>query len=62
MTHYHFSDFHCVYTFIEVVHTELIIFNRTEYPAFESLYKISEAATAAIIGLISEENKSRKNG
>ena len=62
MAHNRFSDFHCVYTFIEVVHTELIRFNRTEYPAFESLSKLSEAAAAVIIALISEENKSREKG
>ena len=56
-----FSDFYCVYTFMQVVHTEFIK-SRTEYPAFKSLSKMSQqqAAAAVIIALFSEKNKSRK--
>ena len=57
-----FSDFHCVWTFIQVVHTEFIKVVCTEYPAFKNLSKIrqEQAVAAVIIALISEKNKLRK--
>ena len=62
MTHNRFSKFHCVYTTIQVVHTEFIKVALTEYSAFKSSSKIiQEQAAAVIIALISEKNKSRKN-
>ena len=63
MTQNRFSDFHCVYTFVQVAHTEFIKVVRTEYSVFKSLRKmIQEQAAAAvvIITLISEKNKRRK--
>ena len=62
MTHNQFSDFHCVYTFIQVVHTEFIKVACTEHLAFKSLSKMSpeQAASAVIIALISKENMSKK--
>ena len=61
MTHNRFSNFHCVYTIIQVVHTELIIV-LTEYSAFISSSKMiqEQAAAAVIIALVSEKNKSKK--
>ena len=61
MTHNRFSDFHCVCTFIQVVHTEFIKVG-TEYLAFMSLSKMSpeQAASAVIIAQISKENMSKK--
>ena len=55
MTHNRFSDFHCIYTFIQVVHTDIIKFVRIEYSAFESLSKMirEQAAEAVIIAVIS---------
>ena len=52
----------CVYTIIQVVHTEFIKVVLTKYSSFKSSSElIQEQATAAvIIGLISEKNKSRK--
>ena len=50
MTHNRFSNFHCVYTFIQVVHTEFIKVFRV----------FKQAPAAVIIALISEKNKSRK--
>ena len=63
MTHNRFSNFHCVYTIIQVVHTEFIKVVLTEYSAFKSSSKMiqEQAAAAVIIALISEKNKSRKN-
>ena len=50
MTHIRFLDFHCVYTVIQVVHTEFIKVVCTEYSAFKSLSKMSqEQAAAAVI-------------
>ena len=62
MTHNQFSNFHCVYTIIQVVHTKFIKVVLTEYLAFNSLRKMiqEQAAAAIIITLISEKNKSRK--
>ena len=62
MTHNRFSNFHCVYTIIQVVHTEFIKVVLTEYSAFKSSSKMiqEQAAAAVIIALISEKNKSRK--
>ena len=62
MIHNRFSDFHCIYTFIEVVHTEFIKVAGTEHSAFENLSKMSQeqAETAIIIALISKKNKPRK--
>ena len=61
MTHNRFSDFHCVYTILQVVHTEFIKVVLTEYSAFKSSSKMiqEQAAAAVIIALISEKNKSR---
>ena len=62
MTHNRFSEFHCVYTTIQVVHTEFIKVALTEYSAFKSSSKIiQEQAAAVIMALDSEKNKSRKN-
>ena len=62
MTHNRFSNFHCVYTIIQVVHTELIKVVLIEYSAFKSSSKMIQelAAAAVIIALISEKNKSKK--
>ena len=60
MTHNRFSNFHCVYTIIQVVHTEFIKVI-PESTLKSSRKMIQEQATAAvIIPLISEKNKSRK--
>lgn len=55
MTYNRFSDFHCIYTFIQVIHTDVTKFVRTEYSAFESLSKMirEQAAEAVIIPVIS---------
>ena len=60
MTHNRFSNFHCVYTIIQVVHTEFIKVVLTEYSAFKSSGKMiqKQAAEAVIIALIYEKNKS----
>ena len=60
MTHNRFSNFHCVYTIIQVVHTEFI--KVITESAFKSSSKMiqEQAAAAVIIALISEKNKSRK--
>ena len=57
-----FSDFHCVYTIIQVVHTEFIKVALTEHSAYKSWSKIiqEQVVAAVIIALISEKNKSRK--
>ena len=62
MTHSWFSNFHCVYTLIQVVHTEFQKNVPTEYSAFKSSIKmIQEQAVAAVIfPLISEKSKSRE--
>ena len=62
MTHNRFSDFDCVYTLIQVVHTQFVKVVRTEYSVFKSLSKMIQehAATAVIITLISQKNKPRK--
>ena len=62
MTHNRFSNFHCVYTIIQVVHAELIKVVLMEYSALKSSSKMIQelAAAAIIIALISEKNKSRK--
>ena len=59
MTRSRFPDFNCVYTFIQVVHTEFIKVICTE---FKSLSKLSQeqAAAAVIIALISDKKNSRK--
>ena len=59
MTHNRFSNFHCVYTIIQVVHAELI---KMFYSTFKSSSKMIQEldAAAVIIALISEKNKSRK--
>ena len=61
---YNFSDFHCVYIFIQVVHTDFIYVVPTQYSAFKNLSKMNQeqAAAAEIIALISEKNKSMKKG
>ena len=52
----------CVYTIIQVAHTELIKVVLTKYSALKSSSKMiqEQAAAAVIIGLISDKNKSRK--
>ena len=40
MTHNRFSDFDCVYTLIQVVHTQFVKVARTEYSVFMSLSKM----------------------
>ena len=57
------SNFHCAYTNIEVVHTELIKVVQTDYSAFKSSSKMiqEQVTVAVIIALISEKKKSRKN-
>ena len=62
MTHGRFSDFHCVYTVIQVVHTALIKVALTEYSACKRSSKMiqKQVAAAVIIALISKKNKSRK--
>ena len=62
MTHNRFSDFHFVFTFIQVAHTEFIKVVLTEHSAFKSLSKMSQeqAVAGVIIGLISKKDKSRK--
>ena len=63
VTHNWFSNFHCVYTNIQVVRTEFIKVVRAYYSAFKSSSKMiqEQAAAAVIIALISEKKKSRKN-
>ena len=63
MTHNRFSNFHCAYTVMQVVHTEFMKVVRTDYSAFKSSGKMiqEQAAAAVTIALISEKNKSRKN-
>ena len=60
MTHNWFSNFHCVYTIIHVVHTEFI--KVITESAFKSSSKMiqEQAAAGVIIALISEKNKLRK--
>ena len=60
MTHNRFSNFHCAYNFIQVVHTEFIKVVRTEYSTFKSSRKMiqEQAAVAVIVALIFEKNKS----
>ena len=64
MTHNRFSNFHCVYTIIQVVHTEFIKVVLTEYSAFKSSSKViqEQAAAVVIIVLISEKKNTRKMG
>ena len=57
------SDFHCVYTFIQIVHTEFIkVVCTCCCSAFKSFNRMSQEQTAAAVtvALISEKNKSRK--
>ena len=58
MIHNLFSNFHCVCTIIQVVHTEFIKNVLTEYSAFKSLSKMiqEQAATVIIIALIQENS------
>ena len=59
MTHNRFSNFHCAFTIIQVVHTEFMKVARTDYSAFKSSRKMiqKQAAAAVTIALISEKNK-----
>ena len=63
MIHNRFSDFHCAYTILQVVHTEFIKVVCTDYSAFKSSSKMiqEQAAAAVIIALVSDKNKPRKN-
>ena len=56
MTPNRFSNVNCVYTIIQVVHTELIKVVLIEYSTFKSSNKMNyeQAAAAVIIALISE--------
>ena len=60
MTHDRFSNFHCVYPIMQVVHTEFRKIDLTEYSCFKSSSKMTQkqAAATIIIALISEKNKS----
>ena len=60
MTHNRLSNFNCVYTIIQVVHTGFIKVVLIKYSAFKSSSKViqEQAALAVIIALISEKNKS----
>ena len=63
MTHNQFSNFHCAYTIIQVVHTEFIKIVHTDYAAFnKSSSKMikEQAAAAVLIALIFQKSKSRK--
>ena len=62
MTHNQFSDFHCVYFIIQVVHTDFIKVLLTEYSVFKSASKMiqKQVAAAVIIALTSEKNNSMK--
>ena len=62
MTYNRFWNFHCVYTMIQVVHTEFIKVVLAEYSAFKNSSKMiqEKAAAVIIIALISKKNKSRK--
>ena len=62
MTHNRFSNFLCVYTIIQVVHTEFIKVVLAGYSAFKNSSKMiqEQAAAVIIIALFSEKNKSRK--
>ena len=56
MTYNRCSNFYCVYTIMQVVHTEFIKVVLTEYSAFRSSSKIIQeqaAAAAATIGFLS---------
>ena len=44
-----FSNFHCVYTIIQVVHSKFIKIVLTEYSVFKSLSKISQKQVAAAV-------------
>ena len=62
MTHNWFSNFHCLYTIIQIAHTEFIKVVLTACSAFKGSSKMiqKQAAAAVIMALISEKNKSRK--
>ena len=64
MTHNRFSNFHCVYTIVQVIHTEFEKLVLTDYSAFKNSRKMiqEQAAAAVIIALFSEKNKSREKG
>ena len=49
MTQKRFLDFHCIYTFIQVVHSESIKVVRTDYTVFKSLSKARQEKTAAVV-------------
>ena len=57
MTRHRFSNFHWVFTIMQVVHTEFIKVVITEYSAFKSSSKMiqGQAAAAVIIALISKK-------
>ena len=63
MTHIWFSNFHCAYINIQVVHTEFIEVVHTHDSASKSSRKMTQkkAAAALTIALTSEKNRSRKN-
>ena len=54
-------DFHCVCTFMQVVHIEFVKVVRAEYSALNSLNKMSheEAISAVIVALISAKKTSQ---
>ena len=57
-----FQIFICVYTIIQVIHTEFIKVVLTEYSAFKNSSKMIQEQAAAVItiALFSEKNKLRK--
>ena len=62
MTHNRFSNFHCAYTTIQVVHREFIKVVRTDYSAFKNSSKMmqKQAAAAVIIALTSVKTSQEK--
>ena len=64
MTHNRFSNFICVYTIIQVVHTEFIKVILTKHSAFKNSSKMIQelAAAAVIIAFISEKISQEKRG
>ena len=62
ITQNRFSNFHCVYTIIQVVDTEFIKVVLTEYSAFKISSKMiqEQVAAAVVTALISKKKKSMK--
>ena len=66
MTHNRVSGFHCIYSIIQVVHTEFIKVVLTDYSEFKSLSKMIQEQTAAAVittqfpRKISQEKREKK--